>query len=82
MTSCEASLFFIFLNSLFAFYVQVVVLFVLFTLCMGYIRLENESNRMCSSAEIVNSSFLMTEVHFHDSTDIFKISLESIATHL
>ena len=58
MTDNEESLFFIFSNDLSAFSIQVNVLF---DLCMGRIRLENVSDRICSSKRFSRNCLIHTK---------------------
>ena len=59
MTGGEESLFFIFLDALSAFSVQVKVLFVLFNLCMGCIR--NVLDRICLSKRVSRNCLIHTK---------------------
>ena len=61
MTGDEESRFFIYSNDLSAFSVLVNVLFVLFNLCMGRIRLENVSDRICSSKRVSRNCLIHTK---------------------
>ena len=60
ITGGEESLFFIFSNALSVFSVQVNVLFVLFNSRMGRIKLENVSDRICSSKRISRNCLIHT----------------------
>ena len=61
MTGGEVSRFFIFSNALSALSVQVNILFVLFNLCIGHIRLENVSDHICSSKRVSRNCLIHTK---------------------